>query len=175
METDLDPGEHHILLIEDQQDRVILLDAERYVIGRNDSNEIVLNRDPISREHAMLVRVPALDEERFFYRLIDGDTEGKPSTNGIFVNGKRQNSYDLVNDNVISFAGVVNALYIKTFMTEPQLAEFVEWISSSTPEFCYSDRLAGTQLVESYLSKNDPTSIMLGRSVVDSKGIVRAL
>jgi pSer/pThr/pTyr-binding forkhead associated (FHA) protein len=170
METDLTPAEHHILLIEEQRDRVILLDAERYLIGRNDTNEIILNRDPISREHAMLLRVTIEDEQRFIYRLMDGDAEGKPSTNGLFVNGQRQRCYDLVNDNVISFAGVINALYIKTFMTKPQLCEFLEWIASSTPTFCYSDHLAGTQLVESYLSKNDPTSIMVGRSVTDSRG-----
>jgi FHA domain len=170
METDFIPTEHHILLIEEQQDRVILLDAERYLIGRNDTNEIVLNRDPISREHAMLLRVSIEDGQRFIYRIIDGDAEGKPSTNGLFINGQRQRCYDLVNDNVISFAGAVNALYIKTFMTKPQLCEFLEWIASSTPTFCYSDNSAGTQLIESYLSKNDPTSIMVGRPLTNSKG-----
>jgi pSer/pThr/pTyr-binding forkhead associated (FHA) protein len=170
METDLTPTEHHILLIEEQQDRVIVLDGDRYSIGRNDTNEIILNRDPISREHAILLRVIIENEQRFIYRLIDGDAEGKPSKNGLFVNGQRQSCYDLVNDNVISFAGVINALYIKTFMTKPQLGEFLEWIASSTPTFCYSDNSVGTQLVESYLSKNDPTSIMIGRPLTDSRG-----
>jgi FHA domain len=170
MEKDFTPAEHHILLIEEQQDRVVVLDADRYSIGRNDTNEIILNRDPISREHALLERVTVENEQRFIYRLIDGDSEGKPSKNGLFVNGQRQSCYDLVNDNVISFAGVVNALYIKTFMTKPQLCEFLEWIASSTPTFCYSDNSAGTQLVESYLSKSDPTSIMVGPSLTNSRG-----
>jgi pSer/pThr/pTyr-binding forkhead associated (FHA) protein len=169
METDFNSGEYHLLIIEEQQDRVLLLDAERYLIGRSDSNEIVLEHDPISREHAMLVKVPIANESQFIYRLIDGDTEGKPSTNGIFVNGQRQQSYDLINDNVISFAGVIHALYIKTFMTKTQVEEFMEWIAASAPPLCYLNDLAATQLVESYLSKNDPTSIMTGRRSVSLK------
>lgn len=167
METDLSSTEHHILLIEEQQDRVILLDSERYLIGRSDANEIVLNRDPISREHAILLRVPVSNEQKFIYRLIDGDAEGKPSTNGIFVNGQRHRSYDLFNDDVISFAGVVNALYIKASLSKPQLSEFMKWIASCPSTFFASESFAATQLVESYLSTTDPTTIMLGRLSAD--------
>jgi pSer/pThr/pTyr-binding forkhead associated (FHA) protein len=169
MEIDLNPTEHHLLLIEEQRDRVILLEAERYLIGRNDSNEIVLNHDPISREHATLLRVPVANEPKFIYRLMDGDAEGKPSTNGLFVNGQRQQCYDLVNDSVISFAGVINALYIKTFMTKTQVLEFMEWISSSPSAFSASEDFAATQLVESYLSKTDPT-LMSSRFPINLMG-----
>jgi pSer/pThr/pTyr-binding forkhead associated (FHA) protein len=169
MEIDLNPTEHHLLLIEEQRDRVILLEAERYLMGRNDSNEIVLNHDRISREHATLLRIPVANESKCIYRLMDGDAEGKPSTNGLFVNGQRQQCYDLVNDNVISFAGVINALYIKAFMTKTQILEFMEWIASSPSPFSSSEDFSGTQLVESYLSKTDPT-VMWDRSATNLMG-----
>jgi pSer/pThr/pTyr-binding forkhead associated (FHA) protein len=175
METSLNPPEHHILVIENRVDRVILLDSERYVMGRNDSNEIVLDHDSISREHAMLLRVAVSNEPRFIYRLMDGDSKGKPSTNGLFVNGQRQSDYDLSNDDVISFAGVINALYIKASMSNHKILEFMQCIASGSSAFSYSDNLAATQLVESFLSDNDPTSIMLGGLQVISRDTSKIL
>jgi pSer/pThr/pTyr-binding forkhead associated (FHA) protein len=169
MDTSLNPTERHILLIEEQPSRVILLDSKCYPIGRSRSNAIVLDRDPISREHASLLRVNIPNENRFIYRLIDGGSSGKPSTNGIFVNGLRQSWYDLSNEDAIAFGGLVKALYIKALMNECQLSEFIELVSSKSSSVEFSKNLATIRKMESYLSNNDSTSIMLGGRPVDMK------
>jgi pSer/pThr/pTyr-binding forkhead associated (FHA) protein len=161
---DISPNltDYHILLINDRTNRVILLDAERYSIGRSSSNAIVLDRDPISREHASLLRVAIPNEDRFIYRLIDGDSAGKLSTNGIFVNEQRETSCNLSNEDTIAFGGVVKALYIHAAMDEIQFSEFVELCTSESLSVECSENWAAIRQVASYLSSNDSTSIMLG-------------
>jgi pSer/pThr/pTyr-binding forkhead associated (FHA) protein len=162
METSLNPTLRHILLIEEQPNRVILLDAEHYTIGRNDSNAIVLDRYPISREHASLLRVHIQNENRFTYRIIDGDSTGKPSTNGVFVNQQQQSCYNLSNEDVIAFGGLVKAFYIQALMDEVQLCEYMEWFAFNCSAIEFSENLAAIRKVESYSSKSDSTSILWG-------------
>jgi pSer/pThr/pTyr-binding forkhead associated (FHA) protein len=167
MDNPLNPTERYILIIEDRPNRVILLDSERYSIGRSSSNAIVLDRAPISRGHAVLLRVEVANENRFIYRLIDGDSTGKPSTNGVFVNGQRQSCYDLSNEDAIAFGGLVKALYIQAPMNEPQLSTFMEWIAPDSSTIGFSENLVAIGQMESYLSSNDATSIMLGGRPID--------
>jgi pSer/pThr/pTyr-binding forkhead associated (FHA) protein len=158
-----------MLLIEEQPHRVILLDSERYTIGRSDANAIVLDRYPISREHATLLRVSIPNENRFTYRIIDGDSTGKPSKNGVFVNQQQQSCYDLSNEDVITFGGLVKAFYIQVSMDEMQLSEYMDWFAYNCSTIEFSENLAVIRQVESYLSKSDSTSILLGGRSVELK------
>lgn len=169
MDTNLNPTERHILLIEEHPSRVVLLDSERYTIGRSNSNAIVLDRYPISREHASLLRVRVQHENRFTYRIIDGDSAGKPSTNGVFVNQQQQSCYDLSNEDVITFGGLVKAFYIQALMDDIQLSEYMDWFAYNFSTMEFSDNLAAIRRVESDLSRDDSTSIMLGGRPVDLK------
>jgi pSer/pThr/pTyr-binding forkhead associated (FHA) protein len=169
MNTNLNPTERHILLIEEHPSRVVLLDSERYTIGRSNVNAIVLDRYPISREHAILLRVQVPHENRFTYRIIDGHSAGKPSTNGVFVNQRQQSCYDLSNEDVITFGGLVKAFYIQAFMDEIQLSEYLNWFAYNCATIEFSENLAAIRQVESDLSSDDSTSIMLGGRPVDLK------
>lgn len=102
----------HLLVIEDRAGRrTIHLEANTYTIGRHPSNSIVLKSPMISRQHAVLLRIVDPDTGNFFFRLVDGDLQGKPSVNGITVNGKRCESCILQHRDVILFGGDVRARY----------------------------------------------------------------
>lgn len=102
----------HLLVLEDAQGRrPILLEAATYTIGRDSTNSIVVASKLVSRQHAILLRVTALDSANYLFRMVDGDLQGKRSTNGILINGQRQFSHDLQDGDMISFAGDVKARY----------------------------------------------------------------
>ncbi|BCX12395.1 MAG: diguanylate cyclase [Thermosynechococcus sp.] len=102
----------HLLVIEDQEGRRILhLKASTYTIGRHPSNTIVLKSPMISRQHAVLLRVLDPSSGNFFFRLIDGDLQGRRSVNGLTVNGKPCQSHILQHGDVIVFGGAVRARY----------------------------------------------------------------
>ena len=66
----------------------------------------------VSRRHATLVRLPRDDNSnRYYYRIVDGDAKGKPSSNGIMVNGRKMLAHDLKNEDEIVFGPQVRAIY----------------------------------------------------------------
>lgn len=102
----------HLLVIEDQEGRrTIHLEASTYTIGRHPSNTIVLKSPMISRQHAVLLRVLEPGTGNFFFRLIDGDLQGRRSVNGLTVNGKPCQSHILQHKDLIVFGGDVRARY----------------------------------------------------------------
>ena len=102
-------------MIEDQQGkRTIPLEATTCTIGRDVTNAIVLESDRISRHHAILLRVTTPDTDTHLFRIIDGNFQGKRSTNGLSVNGKRCYSQDLVHGDELIFGGRVRARYYAT-------------------------------------------------------------
>ncbi len=102
----------HLLVIEDTQGRrSLLLEAATYSIGRDATNSIVLHSKLVSRQHAILLRVTAPETATYSFRIIDGDLQGKRSTNGLIINGHRQYAYDLKHSDVIVFGGDVTAKY----------------------------------------------------------------
>ncbi|MGB7415014.1 MAG: FHA domain-containing protein [Thermosynechococcaceae cyanobacterium] len=120
--------ERHVIVIDDGNRRAISLDAAAYAIGRDQSNAIVLNSSTISRKHAMLLRLPIPGENRYRYRLIDGDPTGKPSANGIFVNEQRCSSHELVNGDTLSFGRKIRASYLTVTMEEAEFTKYLESI-----------------------------------------------
>jgi signal transduction histidine kinase/pSer/pThr/pTyr-binding forkhead associated (FHA) protein len=102
----------HLLVIDDAAGRrPVQLEAATYSIGRDATNSIVLHSKMVSRQHAILLRVTAPDSPNFLFRIIDGDLQGKRSTNGILVNGHRCFSHDLKQGDTIVFGGDVKARY----------------------------------------------------------------
>lgn len=104
----------HILLISDAKgNRKIPLDALKYTIGRDVGNDIQLHSRFVSRQHALILRVPASDPGRYLYRIVDGDLSGKPSINGIMINNQqRVSSYDLCHGDTIVLAPNVQLKYL---------------------------------------------------------------
>jgi signal transduction histidine kinase/pSer/pThr/pTyr-binding forkhead associated (FHA) protein len=102
----------HLLLVDDLEGRrTILLDAATYSIGRDRTNSIVLHSKMVSRQHAILLRMTSPDSSNHLFRLVDGDLQGKRSTNGLLVNGRRLFSHDLKHGDNIIFGGDVKAKY----------------------------------------------------------------
>jgi pSer/pThr/pTyr-binding forkhead associated (FHA) protein len=106
----------HTLLITDARgSRKLALDGLKYTIGRDANNNIQLYSRFVSRQHAVLLRVPG-EGGRYLYRIIDGDLAGKPSVNGIIINHhmKVPSSYNLRNGDVITLAPNVELTYLNT-------------------------------------------------------------
>jgi pSer/pThr/pTyr-binding forkhead associated (FHA) protein len=121
--------DRHVLVINDGQRRAYALEAAAYSIGRDPSNAIVLKSDSISRQHALLLRVPAPGKLRYQYRIIDGNSSGKASANGLFVNEERCSSHELSNGDMIRFGQFIEASYLTVAMGEAEFAQYLESIS----------------------------------------------
>lgn len=102
----------HILVIEDRKARrIVTLEDSTYSIGRDTKNDIVLYDNQVSRYHATLLRIIDYKTNQFLYRIIDGDLQGKRSTNGIIVNRKPCLSHELKHGDIVRFAGRAKAIY----------------------------------------------------------------
>ncbi|WP_319420205.1 FHA domain-containing protein [Pleurocapsa sp. FMAR1] len=102
--------EEHILIVTDGKGhREIKLKDEVYSLGRGMQCSIVLQSQFVSRHHATLVR--RQEEERNCYRLIDGDSEGNTSVNGLLIKGKKVRFHDLKHGDKVIFGPQVEAVY----------------------------------------------------------------
>ncbi|MEM9137121.1 MAG: ATP-binding protein [Cyanobacteria bacterium P01_F01_bin.42] len=111
-DSELKQRYRHVLVIDDLDGRrPITLDAATYSIGRDPTNSIVLNSKMVSRQHAILLRVTVPDTSTHMFRIIDGDLQGKRSTNGMIVNGRRLFSHDLKHGDQLVFGSDVKAKY----------------------------------------------------------------
>ena len=104
-------SQNHLLIIEDDQGRKEFnLDGPVYSIGRDPRCDIRLFSQFVSRRHATLVRLPREDGSSY-YRIVDGDSKGKPSANGLLINGRKIPAHDLKNEDEIVFGPQVRAIY----------------------------------------------------------------
>ena len=121
--------ERHVLVINDSQRRAVALEAAAYSVGRDSSNAIVIDVETISRQHAILLRVPVPGKNEYRYRVIDGNFEGKSSANGIFINDKKSSTRDLANGDVIRFGQTIEASYLVVSMGDVEFGQYLEGIS----------------------------------------------
>jgi diguanylate cyclase (GGDEF)-like protein/PAS domain S-box-containing protein len=106
------PDVRHILVVEDQKSkRIVALRENTYSLGRDPSSSIVIYDRQVSRHHATLLRVTDYQNHQDFYRVIDGNLQGKRSTNGIMVNGKYSLSHELRPGDTIRFGSKAKATY----------------------------------------------------------------
>lgn len=118
----------HLWLIEDSQGRrVITLEANTYSIGRGSTNSIVIHSKRVSRQHAILLRVTVPETDSYLFRIIDGDLQGKRSTNGLIVNGQRCFAHNLEHGDIITFGGQAIARYfITASLSESEFLAYCE-------------------------------------------------
>jgi pSer/pThr/pTyr-binding forkhead associated (FHA) protein len=109
----VEPNESHLLIIEDDQGRKeFTLDQPVYSIGRDRESDIRLISQFVSRRHATLLRLQRDDKRHsYYYRIVDGDAKGKPSSNGLMINGRKMTAHDLKNEDEIVFGPQVRAIY----------------------------------------------------------------
>jgi len=103
--------QNHLLIIEDSKGRrEYVLDNPVYSVGRDPKCDIRLISQFVSRRHATLVQRP--DEEgSYYYRVVDGNLKGKPSANGLLINGRKLQSHDLQDGDKIVFGPQAEATY----------------------------------------------------------------
>ncbi len=122
--------ERHVLVVDDDNGRrSIALDAATYSLGRDQTNAIVLESKSVSRQHALLLRLPVPETAGYRYRLVDGNSEGRPSVNGVMVNGKRCSSHNLANGDLIVFGRYVKASYMIVSMGQAEFIKYLDMIN----------------------------------------------
>lgn len=103
--------EDHVLIITDGKgQKEIILREESYSLGRSQQCSILLQSQFVSRHHATLIKRVREDGE-CYYRIVDGDSEGKTSVNGLLVNGRKVRFHDLQAGDKVIFGPQVYAIY----------------------------------------------------------------
>jgi pSer/pThr/pTyr-binding forkhead associated (FHA) protein len=106
-----EPQQNHLLIIEDNKGRrEFVLDNSVYSIGRDPKCDIRLISQFVSRRHATLVKLPN-EDGTYYYRIVDGNLKGKPSANGLLINGRKLQAHDLQDADKIVFGPQVHAVY----------------------------------------------------------------
>ncbi|HAC63726.1 MAG TPA: diguanylate cyclase, partial [Cyanothece sp. UBA12306] len=109
----------YIFIIEyDNSRKTIILENNKYSLGRHSSNSIVIPSRQISRRHATLIRKINSKTNNNSFWIIDGDMEGNRSQNRIFVNGEKCLIHELKDGDLINFGCEVNASYHILFSDE---------------------------------------------------------
>ncbi len=100
-----------LVVIEDDWGRwEIWLERDRYILGRDPKADICLHSQYVSRQHATLLRNDTADGSPG-YRIVDGTPDGKLSTNGMMVNGKKVRAADLTHGDVTILGPKVRVTY----------------------------------------------------------------
>lgn len=103
--------QNHLLIVEDDKGRKEFpLEGTVYSIGRDPKCDIRLSSQFVSRRHATLLRRPREDGS-YYYRIVDGDFKGKPSANGLLINGRKLQAHDLQDEDEVVFGPQVRAIY----------------------------------------------------------------
>jgi tetratricopeptide (TPR) repeat protein len=108
-ETDLRVHQPRLIVEDDFGKREIALDRDLYSIGRDPRSDICLHSQFASRQHATLMRVS--NDGEYIYRMMDGNPQGKRSTNGLIINGQKCQSHDLKSGDTIVFGPQVRAIF----------------------------------------------------------------
>lgn len=112
MSAKTSPPEHeHILILEDDKGRrEIVLKEPSYSVGREKRCDIRLQSQFVSRRHATLLR-KIKEDSGSYYEIVDGDPQGKPSANGLLINGRKLSSHPLKHGDEVVFGPKVYAIY----------------------------------------------------------------
>ncbi len=101
----------HLFIIQDDKGRAeITLDRDLHSIGRDPDCDIRLVSQFVSRRHATLVQL-SNDDGTYCYRIVDGIPAGRPSSNGLLINGLRLRAHTLEHEDEIVFGPNVTATY----------------------------------------------------------------
>jgi hypothetical protein len=103
-------GQPFLVIEDDWGRREVFLERLQYVIGRDPKSDICLHSQFASRHHAVVTKVFNPDGSSC-YQIVDGDLNGKPSTNGLLVNGKKFQIWEMEPEDVIVFGPRLRAIY----------------------------------------------------------------
>lgn len=148
---------YHLLIIKDPVgNRVAHLNAATYSIGRDQTDSIQVSDPTVSRHHAVLIRVP-IGNQAYSYRLMDGDASGKPSKNGLFINGSQCRTHCLSSNDSIQLGQDVSLIYFVESFTEEEFASY-----------CHDGHIKFHRIQEAIL---DPTATLITESLNNNGAI----
>ncbi|ARV58032.1 hypothetical protein BZZ01_04735 [Nostocales cyanobacterium HT-58-2] len=93
----------YLLLSDYNQEKIINLNSQKYVIGRHSSCDILLQKQFISRWHCTLI-LNKDRHENYFYSIWDGVPMRDTSTQGIYINSRRVYKAVLNSGDIITFS-----------------------------------------------------------------------
>ncbi|MBD2098906.1 FHA domain-containing protein [Trichocoleus sp. FACHB-591] len=127
-----EPIQNHLLIIEDGKGRrKFVLGKSLYSIGRDVGCDIRLSSLFVGRHHANLIQ-KSHEDGSYYYRIVDGDFDGKPSVNGLLINGHKLQGHDLKNEDVVVFGPCVRVIY---FILEDSTINTFDPDTWDIPEF----------------------------------------
>jgi len=102
--------EYVLVVMDSKGQKEIVLTDESYSLGRGNDCDIRLQSQFVSRHHATLFK-RADKEGEFYYRIVDGDSHGKVSVNGLLINDQKFLFHDLQNGDKVVFGPQVSAVF----------------------------------------------------------------
>ena len=102
--------EHVLIVVDGKGQKEIVLTNTTYTLGRGVKCDIRLQSQFVSRHHATLFKRVDKDGEQY-YRIIDGNSSGKVSVNGLLVNNQKVLFHDLKDGDKVVFGPQVSAVY----------------------------------------------------------------
>lgn len=102
--------EHVLIVVDGKGQKEIVLTNTTYTLGRGIKCDIHLQSQFVSRHHATLFKRVDKDGEQY-YRIIDGNSSGKVSVNGLLVNNQKVLFHDLKDGDKVVFGPQVSAVY----------------------------------------------------------------
>ncbi|MFN3927652.1 MAG: FHA domain-containing protein [Pseudanabaenaceae cyanobacterium] len=124
------PELRHLLTVSDDRGtHTFVLESSMYSIGRDPSNAIVVQGQGVSRQQAILLRMPTANKQ-YSYVLQDGNLEGKPSTHGTLINGLPVRKQVLKDGDEITIGNKVLLIYRILALTDQELEN-----QATQPEF----------------------------------------
>lgn len=101
---------HYLIIEDDKGVRGWTLNASTYSIGRAPKCDICLISQFVSRHSATLIQ-QLCEDGSSYYQIIDGNLEGKPSINGLLINGHKLQAHDLKDRDEVVFGPQVRSFY----------------------------------------------------------------
>jgi hypothetical protein len=106
------PEQHTVFLSDGTTEQIFVLTKDLYLIGRDVSCDMRLHSGFVSRCHAHL-RFRLHDDGHTGYEIIDGDLHGRPSKNGLILDGSTSvKRHNLRHGDIITFAPEAHLLYL---------------------------------------------------------------
>ena len=102
--------EHVLIVIDGKGQKEVVLTEDTYSLGRGLSCNIRLQSQFVSRHHATLFKRVDKDGEQY-YRIVDGNSAGKASVNGLLINERKVSFHDLKDGDKVIFGPQVSAVY----------------------------------------------------------------
>lgn len=107
------PQQSHFLIIEDDKGRrEFILEGDVYSVGRDITCTVRLISQFVSRHHATIYR-RIRENGEVYYQIVDGDSTGKPSANGLLIEGQKMSYRNLENQDEVVFGPRVKLTYFR--------------------------------------------------------------